>query len=179
MFGIFKKSDVDDKANNLYLKIVQQSRCETFYQQYGVVDTMEARLDMIMLHSFLVLHRFKSDFDKSEDMGQKLFDIIFKDMDRNLRELGIGDVGISIRIKKMVESFYGRISAYQEGLEQGDDVLIAALLRNLYHTATPTVDQSKGMAVYIRVQSEKLSLIAIENFLAGELQFITPPVLEA
>ena len=173
LFGLFKKSTQGDIANDLYLTIVRQARNPLFYEAYGVADTLEGRFDMIVAHAFLVLRRFKADHEKTQNTGQNLFDMMFADLDRSLRELGIGDVGVSVRIKKMVEAFYGRIDAYEKGLEKGGDVLEAALLRNMYHGQQPTPDQVRTMANYLRAQIKNLDTVAVDAFLDGTFSFIS------
>lgn len=175
MFGLFKKSPHHDNANRLYLEIVRQSRHPDFYEKYGVADTLEGRFDMIVIHAFLVLHRFKNDHDKTEAIAQVMFDLMFADLDRSLRELGIGDVGISVRIKKMVEAFYGRIQAYEEGLDKSDGTLETALSRNLYHGQTPAQQQVGAMADYIRDHISVLAAQPIETLLEAQLNFPGPP----
>ena len=174
LFDLFKKPPHQENANRLYLAIVNQSRHPDFYENYGVADTLEGRFDMIVIHAFLVLHRFKTDHDKTEKIAQVMFDLMFADFDRSLREMGIGDVGVSVRIKKMVEAFYGRIQAYEEGLDKTDGTLETALTRNLYHGQKPTVHQVAAMADYIRVQIPALADQPIDDLLEAKLEFSTP-----
>jgi cytochrome b pre-mRNA-processing protein 3 len=66
-------------------------------------------------------------------LSQKLFDEMFADMDRSLREMGAGDLSIGKKIRRMAEVFYGRAKAYREALAQGDPRAIEqALARNIY-----------------------------------------------
>jgi hypothetical protein len=53
-------------------------------------------------------------------------------MDRSLREMGVGDMGVGKRVKKMATVYYGRADAYARARSQGDDDLAAAILRNVY-----------------------------------------------
>ncbi len=44
--------------------------------------------------------------------GQALFDHFLSDMDQNLRTIGVGDVSVPKKMKKMGAAFYGRYDAY-------------------------------------------------------------------
>lgn len=174
VFGLFKKSSLKDTATDLYLRIVEQSRMPVFYEKLGVADTLEARFDMILLHAFLVLHRFKNDREQTKQLGQELFDYMFGDFDRSLREMSIGDVGIAIRIKKMAEAFQGRINAFDKSVEEDEESLKQVLQRNLYHNETPTDEQLTIMCRYIMTEVKALSGVATEHFFDGKLPFGSP-----
>ena len=120
-----------DVAGRLYGDVVRQARRPEFFTNCGVPDTAQGRFAMIALHAFLVLHRLKRDRGSGVALAQGVFDAMFTDMDRNLREMGTGDLGVGPRVKALAQSFYGRISAYGAGLEGDDDVLSGALKRNL------------------------------------------------
>ena len=57
------------------------------------------------------------------------------DMDGQLRESGIGDIGVGKHIGKMMAMLGGRLGAYRDGLAAGD--LDTALRRNLYRGVEP------------------------------------------
>ena len=43
-----------------------------------------------------------------EDLSRLLLECLFDDMDRNLREMGVGDMGVGKRVKTMSRAaFYG------------------------------------------------------------------------
>ena len=94
----------------LYSGVVAQARQPYFYTDLAVPDTPDGRYDMIMIHAFLLLHRLKQDLPNTEEISQAVFDIMFEDMDKSLREMGAGDVGIGRRIKEMAKAFYGYMS---------------------------------------------------------------------
>ena len=83
----------------------------------GVADTIDGRFEMIVLHLFLVLNRLKGE--GVEDLRQNLTDEFFSDMDRSLRELGVSDVAVGKKVRKIAESYYGRVTAYDRALSGG------------------------------------------------------------
>src|SRR5258708_13546969 len=80
---------------------------------------------------FAILYRLKAETGAA-GLSQDLFDTMFADMDRSLREMGVGDLGVGRRVRAMAEALYGRMAAYEAGLAADDATLSAALRRDLY-----------------------------------------------
>ena len=61
---------------------------------------------------------------------QQLLEQFFSDMDRSLREMGVGDMSIGKKVRAMAEAAFGRLAAYEHA---GDSVALKeALRRNVY-----------------------------------------------
>lgn len=164
-------------AAALYRATVMQARQPVFYVAYGVPDTLDGRFEMIALHMFLVLHRLKTDAD-ARQLSQELFDTMFGDMDRSLREMGVADLGVGRRIRAMAEGLYGRMAAYEEGLAADDSVLAAALRRNLYGTmrdAEPSPTILDALCGYIRASVRALAAQPLARLEAGDVTFPAAP----
>ena len=169
---IFSFSREKKTAHKLYQIIVKQSRKPIFYESYGVADTFDGRFDLISLHMILIIRRLKNDINESRELSQALFDFMFDDIDLNLRELGIGDMGVLHRVKKMTKAFYGRLESYDQGLKLEDDsILLAALERNLYRETNVTNANLRSITEYTRGQSLHLDKLSIKSLLEGELEF--------
>ncbi|MGB1077048.1 MAG: ubiquinol-cytochrome C chaperone family protein [Bdellovibrionales bacterium] len=109
------------------MEAVNQARQPVFFQDLQVEDTLEGRFEMICLHTGLLMEwLYKND---RAPLAQALFDVMFVDIDRNLRESGVGDLAVPKRIKKMMKAFKGRAFAYQEGIKK--DTLDDVITRNL------------------------------------------------
>lgn len=156
----------------LYAGIVEQARSPVFFTALGVPDTLDGRFETLALHAFLVLNRLKADRPASAEFAQALFDTLFADMDRSLREMGVADLGVGRRVKAMAEALLGRVRAYEQGLDEGDAALQAALRRNLYGTLpAPEAGDVAAVARYMRRQQIALTNQAIAALLAGEVEF--------
>jgi len=173
---MFKKSANDELAHRLYVEIVKQARQPGFYTELGVPDTPDGRFDMVLVHAYLLFRRMKDNHDQTNELSQAVFDLMFADMDQNLREMGLGDIGVSHRIKGMIKAFYGRVTVYDEGVaEDGDRRLKEALKRNLYRKSEPTDDQVSRMARYIYEGIDTLSAQKNTEILIGRVQFGPAP----
>ena len=132
IFGLWKSRKDEARVHAIYAAIVAQARQPVFYSSLGVPDTMAGRYDMLVLHAFLYMHRLKDASEEAKGIAQKVFDLMFSDMDRNLREIGIGDLSVPKKIKKMAQVFYGRAKAYDAALDEGATALAEAVQRNVY-----------------------------------------------
>ena len=146
IFSSFRLGSKKANVNSLYKVIVAHSRRPFFYTVFGVPDTVNGRYDVIMLHAYIVMKRLKAIGTEARTTSQALFDLMFADMDKNLREMGVGDLSVGKKIKAMATAYYGRIKAYDEGLEGGQELLASALRRNLFSEVKPTDQQITGMA---------------------------------
>jgi len=161
-------------ALDLYDRIVAQARSPAFFADFGVPDTLDGRFESIALHAFLVLNRLKGQGEPAAELSQALFDRMFADMDRGLRETGVGDMSVGRHIRRMAEGFLGRIRAYEAGLA-GTEPLIDALVRNLYGTVRPDPHCVAVMADYIKGQAAHLADQPLAAFLEGRPSLLPPP----
>lgn len=161
-----QKPDVQD----LYIVIVAQARRPQFYEHLGVPDTANGRFELIVLHAYFVMRRLKEIGHPGTAISQALFDHMFADMDRNLREMGVGDLGVGRKIKAMATAYYGRLKAYDEGLAQGPEILQSALQRNLFADVKPSEAQLAAMAAYITDCAAKSAVWSLQAIAAGNFE---------
>lgn len=172
---LWRSAGRDRDAAELYLALVAQSRRPAFYSHGGVPDSTVGRFNMIVLHAFLVFHRLKADRPRTDALAQALFDHMFADMDRSLREMGIGDLVIGKKVKRLARGFYGRVVAYERALAASDDgPLEAALCRNLFDDVVPAPEQVAGMASYLRGAVATLADRPVEGLTTGGLALPLP-----
>jgi cytochrome b pre-mRNA-processing protein 3 len=161
-------------AEALYAAAVAQARRPEFYSRLDVPDTLDGRFDLILLHVYLLCRRLTARAD-GRAAAQALFDTMFGDMDRNLREMGVGDPSIPRRIKAMIQAFYGRRQAYDEALAGSDAALATAIARNVYNGENPP--GAVELAGYVRRAAAAVDRADRGALLAGKIDF--PPVLPA
>lgn len=160
IFNLFRKSPALDAAFEAYSAIVAQSRQEKFYADWGVPDTVTGRFDMISLHLSLVLRRLKGE-PQAREFGQALVDLFFRDMDRSLRELGVTDLGVPNKVKKMGNVFYGLMGVLGEALDSGDATNVESVLaRNVYGGENP---HAPALAAYLIDEARRLDGQSVET----------------
>ncbi|MDI4657876.1 ubiquinol-cytochrome C chaperone family protein [Xanthobacter autotrophicus] len=184
MFNLFRSSKTRAMSRatieRLYGAIVAQSRRADFYTDFGVPDTLEGRFEMVVLHTVLVCHRLKGGNTPERSMSQDIFDAFAADMDAAMREVGIGDLTVPKKMKKIGEAFYGRAAAYDAALAAADDTaLVQALSRNLLSAgeAEPS-PEAAALAAYVRAAAAKLDATPFEVLARGVLELPDPAVRE-
>ncbi len=130
----FRRNSQARTIHALYGAIVAQARSVAFYADYRVPDTVEGRFDLIVLHLVLLLNRLgRRQAEAARGLGQELFDAFCRDLDANLREMGVGDLAVPKRMQTFAEAFYGRQAAYVAALDAADQrVFEKALARNIF-----------------------------------------------
>ena len=173
---LFTRSRFDERAHDLYDAVVGQARRPAFYAKLGVPDSLDGRFELVLLHALLAMRRLRRCGAEGELRAQQLFDLMFADFDGALRQLGVGDLKVGPRIRKMAQAFYGRARAYSEAIDAGGgETLARNLRRNLYGTLDPSEGVAAAMAAYVMDQERHLGALDDADLLAGRVSFRAPP----
>jgi len=172
IFRWFAPASRELSISPLYGAIVAQARKPTFYDAYGVADTVTGRLEMIMLHAVLVLRRLDSETPGWRELGQHLFDHFCQDMDDNMREMGVGDLTVPRKMRRIGGAFYDRQAAYGAALAGTDDGALAAALRRNIFLGSSDAPGVARLTAYIRRVSAHLA--EQDRFVQGEISFPDP-----
>ncbi|MEP9353414.1 ubiquinol-cytochrome C chaperone family protein [Xanthobacter sp. KR7-65] len=176
MFNLFRskaRTKSRETIERLYGVIVAQSRRAEFYTDFAVPDTIEGRFEMVVLHTVLLCHRLKAGNVEERALSQEIFDAFAADMDRTLRELGVGDLTVPKKMKKIGEAFYGRAKAYDSALAADDRAELArALARNVLER--PDGEGGEDLAFYVRAATEHLAATPFETLARGSLELPAP-----
>jgi cytochrome b pre-mRNA-processing protein 3 len=175
MFHFFPRNPSTHSIASLYGMIVAQARAAPFYRDYGVPDTVNGRFEMVVLHTVLVLRRLESEPDPVRRLGQALFDRFCADMDGSLREMGVGDLAVPAKMRKIGEAFYGRQAIYVAALAGSEpDALTVALARNVFGAEPATVRGADRLATYMRSAADRLADQDGQALARGTLAFPDP-----
>jgi cytochrome b pre-mRNA-processing protein 3 len=120
MFGFRRRDNGRAAVDALHHRIVAQSREPAFYEGSGLPDTIEGRFESLALHSLLVLRRLRKLPAPADDVAQDLVDRVFAHLEIALREMGVGDMGVPKRMKKIAGAFYDRTRLYDPLIAAGD-----------------------------------------------------------
>jgi cytochrome b pre-mRNA-processing protein 3 len=172
----FRRNSQARTIHALYGAIVAQARSVTFYADYRVPDTVEGRFDLIVLHLVLLLRRLgraEAARGLGQLLGQELFDAFCRDLDANLREMGVGDLAVPKRMQAFAEAFYGRQAAYLAGLEAADErVFEKALARNIFAAGNDA--GATQLARYARAAVTRLDAQDDSALIRGAVVFPSP-----
>ena len=172
LFDRFREARrASDVSNSLYVQAVEQARSPAFFTQYGVPDTVDGRFDLIILHIMLLIRRLRGNGKAAAEMSQSVLNHMFSDMDRNLREMGVGDLSVGKQVKKMAKAFYGRSEVWEEGMDAGRAQLMSAFEETVYRSVEQSPEQVSSLADYTLAIDEVLKAHDTDHMLAGEISF--------
>jgi cytochrome b pre-mRNA-processing protein 3 len=100
IFPLFRRAARRDTISALYGTIVAKARFWGFYRDYAVPDTVSGRFDRPARRGVGAAYT-----------GTGLFDRFWRDMDHNLREMGVDDRAVPRQMHGMGDAFYGRAQA--------------------------------------------------------------------
>jgi cytochrome b pre-mRNA-processing protein 3 len=179
---LFKRSAASDVPQQLYGSVVAQSRQPEFFTDYGFKDTVTGRYDVVALHLFLFSRRMvREDTPVAQSLNQEVFDTFTDEMDRALRELGVGDTSVPKRKKRMVHSFYAIVEEFAAPLDAKDMSALAKVMEARF--AEPVEDgdhtnghvfKSKELSSYVIATADVLDKVSSDTILKGELAWAFP-----
>lgn len=170
IFGWFRNNPRRELIDRLFEVVSEASRAPALYRDHGVPDTVEGRFECLTLHVFLVLRRLKALPGEGPDVAQDLIDALFRHLDLSLRNLGVADLSVGKKVKKLAQSVYARVSAYDAALAAGDaDALTQALSRNILGGGS-----ADGLTAYVRAAVAHLEGLDLPAILAATTLYPTP-----
>lgn len=159
-------------AEALYACAAAAARHPALYGEYAVPDTFEGRFEMVILHLFPLVHRLMPA-DADPDLARLVSEAFVADSDAALREMGVGDLTVPKRMKKLYASFAGRISAYSAAYAAGGPALREAVARNVYpaDAEEPCVS---AMTQYLQSLVEALAAADLAALGEGRVAYPAP-----
>lgn len=168
---LFRPRAALSAGRGLYARAVEQSRNPALYSDLGAPDTVEGRFEIYSLHVVLLLERLRGQGGPAAEVSQGLFDAYVKDLDHALRELGVGDLSVGRKMRKLGEAFYGRGKSYETAFSALPDEapLEALIVRTVYAGADAA--PARRLLAYVLGQREALAGQSLEPLLQGEVDW--------
>ncbi|PKR90302.1 ubiquinol-cytochrome C chaperone [Pleomorphomonas diazotrophica] len=178
VFGLFRRKR-SSRIAPLYEALMRASRQPVFYAELGVADTVEGRLEMLMLHVGLTVHRLSQE-TAGRETARRLSELFIDDMERSLRDIGYDDSGLKRRLKKVAGAFYGRAEATAAALaSERPEALAETLLRNVYGDAAADPAHVARLAAHVTGFARGLADTPVDDLAAGDLPFSTQSPISA
>jgi cytochrome b pre-mRNA-processing protein 3 len=168
---LFRSRPARVAGGSLYGLAVEQSRNPALYRDLRAPDTVEGRFEVYSLHVVLLLDRLRGHGAGAADVSQALFDTYVKGLDNALREMGVGDLSVGRKMRKLGEAFYGRGKSYEAAFAALPDqaLLQALLIRTVYaDIENPPVSELIDYVLGLRA---KLANQPLDRLLAGEVEW--------
>ena len=92
----------------IYNNIVLLARNKIFYTKFKLKDTFQNRIHLIFIHVSFLFIKIKQNSNTGlyKTFYQQIFDLIFKNVEINMREIGYGDTTINKNMKSLIKVFY-------------------------------------------------------------------------
>jgi cytochrome b pre-mRNA-processing protein 3 len=168
--SLFRQRGPKIVGRQLYESVVERARQPLFYTEFAVSDSVEGRFELYSLHVILLLHRLKGQGPQAADTAQVLFDIFIGQLDHALREIGVGDLSVAKKMRKLGEAFYGRAKSYDAALDATDGELEALIGRTVFEGAGEA-GRAQALAAYVRRGAAALAAEPLETLLEGRIDW--------
>ncbi len=167
----FRPRTAQNAGRKLYAGVVAQARTPSLYVDLAAPDTVEGRFELYTAHVYLLLDRLKGQGPRAAETSQVLFDTYLSALDDALREMGVGDVSVGKKMRKLGEAFYGRVKSYETAFQALPDnaPLEALLVRTVY--ADGPADHAPDLATYMLARRATLAGQPLERILEGDVDW--------
>jgi cytochrome b pre-mRNA-processing protein 3 len=160
-----------EKGRALYALVVERSRRPALYAELGAPDTVEGRFEVYTLHVMLLLDRMRGQGPAAARVSQALFDTYISALDDALREMGVGDLSVGKKMRKLGEAFYGRAKSYEAALAAlPDRAPLEALIRRTVLADREGADPLP-LTDYVAAERGTLAALPIEDVIEGKLNW--------
>ena len=168
LMSLFRKRPVQSSGDALYAAVADQARRPAFYTDLGVADRIDARFELYTLHVLILILRLRDEGEQGAEVAQGLFNVYVSALDHALRELGVGDISVGKKMRKLGEALYGRMTAYEGPLREGDrGTLSTALARNVFESDDATTGEA--LADYALASRQTLASQAFADVLKAPI----------
>ncbi len=165
-----RKKSNDAVVARQYAALTAAARDPGFYTDMNVPDTVMGRFEMLTIQLVLYFRRTNGVGEAAEKIAQEIVEAFFEDIDHSIRELGVGDVGVPKRMKKLARMFYGRAQSFGEALNAGDlTALSAALARNIHPESGSGAPDMGDLARYMVRADTALTMTSQDDIVTGAL----------
>jgi len=171
--GLFAPNPAKTAGRQLFASAAGKARDPAFYLDAAVPDTHEGRFELYNLHVALVLRRLKGE--GAARVRQALFDAYVRSLDDSLRDMGVGDLSVGKKMRRLGEAIYGRLKGYEEALDAADDEALRALIgRTMFDDAQ--APSAGPIANYVRRTDAALAATPLDAVLTADLPWpeLTP-----
>ncbi|HEY3695663.1 ubiquinol-cytochrome C chaperone family protein [Phenylobacterium sp.] len=171
---LFRPKAPQAAGRALYAAVVSRSRRTELYDDLGVPDTVEGRFEAYTLHVVLLLDRLRGQGPHAVEISQALFDTYVKALDDALREMGVGDLSVGRKMRKLGEAFYGRVKSYESAFAALPDAgELEALLKRTAYDGTDGAAAPR-LARHIIAERAALAANPLNRICDGHVDWTAP-----
>jgi len=171
---MFKNSKkINTQEDILYNNILSLSRNKLFFTKFGLADTFQNRIYLIFIHISFLFTKIKQNHHKEiyKVFYQKMFDLIFNNIELNMREIGYGDTVINKNMKFLAKTFYSILLNCENFNVRSLDLKKMFLFKYLTHNNIKKKADNVPLIEYFDKYQTFCFDLSLDSVLKGNLNF--------
>ena len=154
---------INTREDMLYNNILQLSRNKLFYTKFDLIDAFQNRIHLIFIHISFIFIKIKQNNENKiyKFFYQKLFDLIFNNIELNMREIGYGDT----------KTFYNILLHCEEYKKMKDEEKNVFFNKYLAQNNIKNDTNIKAIVEYFNQYEAFCFDLSSDSVLKGELKF--------
>ena len=164
---------VNTREAILYNNILLLSRNKLFYTKFDLNDTFQNRIHLIFIHiSFMFIKIKQNNKDQVYKIFyQRLFDLIFINIESNMREIGYGDTAINKNMRFLTKAFYNVLLCCEKYKIMKAKEKNIFFNKYLEQNNIKKITNNKGIIEYFNAYAAFCFDLPPDSVLKGELRF--------
>ena len=164
---------INTQEDILYNNILSLSRNELFFTKFGLADTFQNRIYLIFIHISFLFIKIKQNNQKEiyKIFYQKIFDLIFKNIELNMREIGYGDIVTNKNMKFLVKTFYNILLNCENFNERSLNLKKMFFFKYLTHNNKKKKADNVPLIEYFDKYQAFCFDLSLDSVLRGNLNF--------
>tara|TARA_A100001037_G_C15106441_1_gene616702 strand:+ start:568 stop:1020 length:453 start_codon:yes stop_codon:yes gene_type:complete len=136
----------------------------------GVPDNPQGRFESLIMHMFLFQRRL-GEIESGGLLAQALMDAMSDDLDRSIREMGVGDLSVGKHVKRLFKVVDQRFHLYEGSLDKPEKMTDALGVVFPVKTETPRTVEVDLLNTYLASFAGKLSEYSDADIVAASFSF--------
>ena len=171
MFAYYSQNSTPEKK--LYNNIIYLSRNKIFYTKFNLSDTFQNRIVLIFFHISFLLNKknYKSKSKKHKEFEQRIFDLVFNNIELNMREIGYGYVTVNKNMKFLIKTFYKLLLNCENYNKKKESEKLKFLFDHLSINDETKAQNNTNLVDYFNKYQAFCFDLCLDSVLKGDLNF--------
>ena len=164
---------INTQENRLYNNILLLSRNKLFYTKFDLIDAFQNRIHLIFIHISFIFIKIKQNHKNKmfKIFYQNLFDLIFANIELNMREIGYGDTTINKNMRFLTKAFYNVLLHCEKYKKMNEEEKKVFFNKYLAQNNIKNNANIKDIVEYFNKYEAFCFDLSSDSVLKGELKF--------
>ncbi len=172
MFGFFRKDANREVIETVFARMAEAARQPELFSALGIPDTVNGRIESLSLHLVVLLRALIRLPAPADEIAKDLTDYFYEQIEGAMREIGVADIKVPKRMKRMAGALLGRSHVVAQALQSADrDGLAMILCRDVLELGDVPNEAAMRLAEYLLEAEKSLSHGTLNNIISGAIMF--------